>query len=267
VIVWAVANQKGGVGKTTTAVTLGSLLARSGKRVLLLDLDPHGSMTSYFGLDPDSVGESVYTLFDMTASGQTEPAVDCLVETNFENMSLMPASTALATLDRQLGAKRGFGLVVLRELRRLSARFDFALLDCPPVLGILMVNALAAAQRLVIPVQTEHLALKGLERMMATLAMVLRARKSPLPVSVVPTMFDRTAWACLEALQVLRSRYPAEAWGSEIPVDPQFREASRAGIPLPVANPDSPGVVAYRRLLQDLAGRSDQVVPPMVRVT
>ena len=134
-----------------------------GSRVLLVDLDPHGSLTSYFGLDPETADPSVYTLFGANAP------VPAPVQTSYKNLWLLPAATALATLDRQLAGRDGKGLVVARALRQLAGRFDFALLDCPPMLGVLLVNALAACELLIVPVQTEFLALKGLERMLHTL--------------------------------------------------------------------------------------------------
>jgi chromosome partitioning protein len=118
---WSVANQKGGVGKTT-ALTLGGMLAESGFRTLLVDLDPHGSLTAYFGFDPDALIDGVYSLFE------TEPeACDfnwLVPETGTENLSLLPASTAMATLDRQLGAREGMGLILAKALERVSARYD-----------------------------------------------------------------------------------------------------------------------------------------------
>ncbi len=250
--VWSVANQKGGVGKTTTTVTLGGILAQRGLRTLLVDLDPHGSLTSYFGHDPDASTPSVYTLFDQAKTGAAPEPAAAITATGFENLSFLPASMALATLDRQLGARGGMGLVLSRTLQRLGDQFDFALIDCPPVLGVLMVNALAACQRLVVPVQTEFLALKGLERMIRTLNMIMRAKKIELPTTIVPTMFDSATWSCIETLQVLRRRYKPDVWRSEVPVDNQFREASRAGIPLSIANPGSAGVAAYLRLLDEI---------------
>ena len=146
---WAVANQKGGVGKTTTSVTLGGLLAGRGHETLLVDMDPHGSLTSYFGLDPDALDKSVYQLF------QSQPPADggdLLVQTREEHLWLLPASTALATLERQLGTREGMGLV----LRQLAAcpGVSVRVVDCPPMLGVLMVIA-RRLRSLVIPVQTE----------------------------------------------------------------------------------------------------------------
>ena len=160
--IWTVSNQKGGVGKTTTAVSLGGLLASQGKRVLLLDLDPRGSLTSYFRLNPDGIKHSVYSVFEAQANKTRIEFLESLLQpTGVEGLSLMPASTAMATLDRQLGAKGGMGLVIKQALARLDSQFDYVLMDCPPMLGVLMVNALAACQRLLIPVQTEFLAIKG----------------------------------------------------------------------------------------------------------
>ena len=153
--IWTISNQKGGVGKTTTAVSLGGLLAEQGQRVLLLDLDPQGSLTSYFRRNPDDVEDSVYSLFAARANDNDSRLPETLLkDTGVAGLSLMPASTAMATLDRQLGARGGMGLVISQALVRLQAQFDYVLMDCPPMLGVLMVNALAACERLLIPVQT-----------------------------------------------------------------------------------------------------------------
>lgn len=248
--VWAIANQKGGVGKTTSAVTLGGLLALRGYNVLLVDIDPHGSLTSYFGYSPDDLESSVYTLFQ---NREIDPFT-LVKPTRFDHLQLLPASMALATLDRQLGAQSGMGLVLHKALKQLGERYDYALIDCPPVLGVLMVNALAACDRLIIPVQTEFLALKGLERMLKTLNMIMRSRNIKLPYTIVPTLFDRRTRASTETLRQLRQDYSSDIWMSAIPVDTQFREASRDGIPLPLQAPLARGVVAYGRLLESLLG-------------
>ncbi|MGM0592949.1 MAG: ParA family protein [Pseudomonadota bacterium] len=251
--VWSIANQKGGVGKTTTTISLAGLLAQRGQRVLMVDLDPHGSLTTYCGYDPDTIETSVYSLFHMEGD-QRPSALELVVPTSAEGLDLLPASTALATLDRQLGSKEGMGLVLARAILRLAGQYDHVFIDCPPVLGVLMVNALAASNRLLIPVQTEFLALKGLERMLRTLNMILRARQRPLEYLIVPTMFDRRTRASLESLKSLKEKYPEQIWKSVIPVDTQFREASRQGLPLNYLNPQARGSIAYATLLDTLLG-------------
>lgn len=253
--IWTVSNQKGGVGKTTTAVTLGGLLAEQGQRVLLLDLDPQGSLTAYFRLNPDAVEHGVYSLFEARANASDIALPGSLLQsTGVERLSLMPASSAMATLDRQLGARGGMGLVIAEALARLQPHFDYVLMDCPPMLGMLMVNALAACDRLLIPVQTEFLALKGLERMLHTLEMICRSRGDVLPYTVIPTFFDRRTRASMDALRALRDQYGDHLWTRVIPVDTQFREASREGLPIPVFNPNARGTEAYRSLLRWLHG-------------
>ncbi|WP_300725915.1 ParA family protein [Pseudomonas sp.] len=260
--VWAVANQKGGVGKTTTSIALAGLLAEAGKRVVIVDLDPHGSMTSYFGYDPDALEQSCYDLFLHKGQVPDGLAAQLLLPTSNEHISLLPSSTALATLERQSPGQSGLGLVIARSLAQLWQDYDYAIIDSPPLLGVLMVNALAASQQLVIPVQTEHLALMGLERMVHTLTMINRSRQQPLPFSIVPTLFDRRTQASMSTLRVLRDQYPDTLWPGFIPVDTRLRDASRAGQTPSQFDAKSRGVIAYRALLKHVL--TSQLAPQAV---
>lgn len=251
--VWAIANQKGGVGKTTTAVSLAGLLARRGERVLLVDLDPHGSLSSYFRFDPEGDVAGAYTLFQRRARSAPLAPCDLPRPSGVEGIDLLCASTAMATLDRQLGAREGMGLVLADALGELRGRYARVLIDCPPMLGVLMVNALAACEHLLIPVQTEFLALKGLERMSRTVAMVARTRE--FKHTIVPTLFDRRTRAALDALRQLREDYGERVWKGVIPIDTQFREASQAAVPLTTLRPGARGSRAYAQLLEWLDGR------------
>ncbi|OEY67092.1 ParA family protein [Marinobacter sp. X15-166B] len=254
--IWAVANQKGGVGKTTSVVTLGGLLAERGHRVLVVDLDPHGSLTSWFGYDPDSISNSSFNLFQHQGKVPADLPAQLVTSTGCANLSLLPANTALATLERRMVGVEGMGLIVSRALAQLWDDYDYVLLDNTPSLGVLMVNALAAARHLVIPVQTEFLAIKGLERMLHTLQMVMRSQKNVLPHTVVPTLFDRRTQASVKSLNQLRKDYPNTLSRFAVPVDTKFRDASQAGVVPSALDSTTHGVRAYRHLLDELLAES-----------
>ncbi|OUS35319.1 cobalamin biosynthesis protein CobQ ['Osedax' symbiont bacterium Rs2_46_30_T18] len=250
--VWAISNQKGGVGKTTTVVSLAGLLADSGHDVLLIDLDPHGSLTSYFRYDPDEIDQSVYDLF-MEDAKVTAPLVESLlVPTTAENVQLLPASTALATLERRAIGQSGMGLQISKAIAHMKDDYDYVLIDSPPVLGVLMVNALAASNKLLIPSQTEFLALKGLERMVRTISMINKARKQKLPYTIIPTFYDRRTQASVKCLRELHSLYSDDLASVVVPVDTKFRNASMKGVFPSRFDPGSRGVLAYAKLLKSL---------------
>lgn len=249
--IWTVANQKGGVGKTTTVVSLAGLLAEDGCKVLMVDLDPQSSLTQYFGVVPDTLQKSIFTLFRDRQTLDESQAAEAVVELSFAGLSLLPASPLLATVEKLAAPQGGMGLVLRQILERLSARFDYVLIDTPPTLGVLLVNALAAADRLIIPVQTEYLALKGLERMMRTMGMIAKSQGRQVPYVVVPTLYDKRTSAAQQCLVQLRQQYPEAIWPSVVSVDTKFRDASRAGLPPSLHCAESRGVDAYRTLLRE----------------
>jgi len=250
-IVWTVANQKGGVGKTTTVITLGGLLAERGYRVLMLDTDPHASLTAYLGFDSDGLQGSLYELFK--ADTLTKDLISNNIQkTAFDGLDLIPASMALATLDRVLGQKEGMGLIMRRILSQVKSDYDFVLIDCPPVLGVMMVNALAASNRVLVPVQTEFLAIKGLERMVKTFSIMQRSCPRPIRYTIVPTMYDKRTKASLSALQELKQRFGDALWPSIVPIDTKFRDASLQHVPPSVISRGTRGVFAYSTLVNYL---------------
>jgi chromosome partitioning protein len=250
--VWTVANQKGGVGKTTTVAALSGLLAEQGQRVLMVDCDPHASLTSYFGFDPDALHTSLFDVFEQDPSNRSELPESLLLDTSIESLKLIPSSIALATLDRKFSTRPGMGLIIRKLKHYMAPEFDYMLLDCPPVLGVLLINALAACQQLIIPVQTEYLALKGLERMMHTINMVTKAQKHSIQYTIVPTMFDRRTKASIATLRNMRDEFGGHLWPKVIPVDTKFRDASKMHQVPHLAFPESRGVYAYRKLLETL---------------
>lgn len=244
--VWAIGNQKGGVGKTTTALTLGGILSRAGQRVLLVDLDPHASLTLHCGVE---TAGGVYKLFRRAEWPEPNRHGQLVCQTQFPYLDVMPAAPALATLDHQLGQRDGTGLVLRRGLIDLQSAYDYVLLDCPPMLGILLVSALASCDEVLVPVQTEALALQGLNRMLDTMEMVRRSQRLELPFTIIPTLFDRRTKACRMSLEALRRDHGESLWEGVIPEDTAFRDASREGAPLPMISPRSRGCVAYEALL------------------
>jgi chromosome partitioning protein len=247
-IVWSIANQKGGVGKTTTTITLAGLLSQQGKRVLLVDTDPHASLTTYMGYDCDSLSRSLFDLFQLE-SLTAQSVKPLIIKSNIEGLDLLPGHMSLATLDRVMGNRSGMGLVLKKTLMQLKNQYDYVLIDCPPILGVMMVNALAASDRILIPVQTEFLAMKGLERMVRTLDIMQKSRKKPFKVTIVPTMYDKRTKASLQTLNQLKHDYPSRVWTSAIPIDTKFRDASLKRLPASYFAQGSRGVFAYRQLL------------------
>ncbi|EJX1329253.1 ParA family protein [Vibrio parahaemolyticus] len=247
-IVWSVANQKGGVGKTTSTVTLAGLLSQKGHRVLMVDTDPHASLTTYLGYDSDTVSSSLFDLFQLKMFTR-DTVKPLILQTELEGMDFIPAHMSLATLDRVMGNRSGMGLILKRALQAVSQDYDYVLIDCPPILGVMMVNALAASDRILIPVQTEFLAMKGLERMIRTLTIMQKSRPDGFKVTIVPTMYDKRTRASLQTLTQLKKDYPNQVWTSAVPIDTKFRDASLKHLPASHFASGSRGVFAYKQLL------------------
>ncbi len=187
----------------------------------------HGSLTSYFGQDPDSLEHSVFDLFQH--GGQVPEGLPqrLLLPTSHPQLSMLPSSTALATWSGSRW-QSGLGLVISKSLAQLWNDFDHVLIDSPPLLGVLMVNALAASQHLVIPTQTEFLALKGLERMVNTLTMINRSRKQALPYTIVPTCSTAVPRPPSARSRSCATPIRASLWQAFIPIDTRLRDASRS---------------------------------------
>ena len=238
----AIANQKGGVGKTTSSLCLARGLSQAGHRVLLVDLDPHASLTRAFAVPSSPPPAGSHDLF--TGAGASLASLARGTEIN--GLDLIAAQPALATLERRGATQPGLGLALGRALHAVQSLYDHVLLDCPPTLGVLMVNALAAADRLVVPTQTDPLALHGLADMLRTAAMVERSRRRPLPQHVLPTLFDRRTRSGVQSLDQLHDLYEGRVWPKAIPMDTRLRDPS---VLTAADAPTGRGADAYRSAL------------------
>lgn len=247
---WSIANQKGGVGKTTTTLCLARGLAAAGQRVLLLDLDPHASLTRAFEVPSNPPPAGTHDLF-----GNPSACLASLARpTAVDGIKLVAAQPALATLERRGASTPGLGLSLGRALHAVQSLYDYVLMDCPPTLGLLMINSLAAADRLIVPTQTDPLALHGLADMLRTAEMVERSRNRPLPRHVLPTLYDRRTRSGVQSLEVMHERHHSHVWPSAVPMDTRLRDAtSLTAAPTPTGR----GADAYHLALDWLLGHDE----------
>jgi chromosome partitioning protein len=259
----ACANQKGGVGKTTTVVNLGSYLALAGERVLIVDLDPQGNATSGLGLDRLSIERSIYdavidgaNLRELTVSGPVP------------HLDVVPSSIALAGAEVELAPLEGRERRLDRLLADVTAGYDYILIDCPPSLGLLTVNALTAADSVLIPLQCEYYALEGLTQLLATLDLVRDHLNPDLAVKgVVLTMFDGRTKLSADVAAEVRRHLADRVFKTVIPRNVRLSEAPSHGQPISSYSPDSTGALAYAALAVELRTRDgrDGMPPPGLR--
>jgi chromosome partitioning protein len=245
----AIANQKGGVGKTTTAVNLGAALAEGGFRVLVVDLDPQGNASTGLGINPRDVESSVYDVIMAEA-----PVLDSVEPTTLKNLFVLPAKIDLAGADIELVATFSRELKLRRALDPVREEYDVILIDCPPSLGLLTVNGLAAADDVIVPVQSEYYALEGLGQLLKNVAMVRSVNPTLDVRGIVLTMHDsRTKLAEQVELEV-REHFGARVYKTVVPRTIRIAEAPSFGQPIIVFDPTSRGAKAYRELAKEVSG-------------
>ena len=242
----AVVNQKGGVGKTTTAVNLTAALTELGKKVLLCDFDPQANATSGLGLDKRKLKKSVYDVIINDI-----PAADVIVSTKFADV--LPSAADLAGAAVELITMPDANYRLAKALEPVKARYDLILIDCPPSLELLTINGLAAADGILVPVQCEYYALEGLADLMSTLRLVKRRINPQLEIfGVALTMFDGRTNFSTQVAQEVRRHFPGKVYASVIPRNIRLAEAPSHGLPVTVYDRSSRGAVAYRAMAEEI---------------
>jgi chromosome partitioning protein len=257
----ACTNQKGGVGKTTTVVNLATYLALLGDRVLVIDLDPQGNATSGFGIDRTTVEGSIYD-----ALVDERPLSGLHVATPVSGLRLVPSSVSLAGAEVELTPVTGRERRLANAIRPEQDTWDWILVDCPPSLGLLTVNALTAAQTVLVPVQCEYYALEGLTHLIATINLVRDQLNPDLEISgVVLTMFDGRTNLSAEVAAEVRRHLGGVVFETIVPRSVRLSEAPSHGLPIALYRPESKGAGAYERLAGELRARRgpfERVVVP-----
>ena len=253
---FAIANQKGGVGKTTTAVNLGAALAELGYRVLVVDLDPQGNATTGLGINGRNLDSSIYDviLHDV-------PIEDVIEPTTLRNLFVVPATIDLAGAEIELVPVFSRELRLRRALENVSQDFDFVLIDCPPSLGLLTVNGLAAASEVVVPIQCEYYALEGLGQLLRNVALVQANLNPDLEVStIVLTMYDARTRLAEQVVDEVRQHFGDKVCRNVVPRTVRLSEAPSFGQPIIVFDSSSRGSIAYRELAKEVSGGAPQRV-------
>ncbi|NLB61013.1 MAG: ParA family protein [Clostridiales bacterium] len=243
----AIANQKGGVGKTTTAVNLSSCLAELGVRVLAVDIDPQGNMTSGLGVK-DKTSESIYDVIINGASAR-----DVIVGTAVENLDIIPSEINLSGAEVELVNVMAREQVLKRALSEIKNEYDYITIDCPPSLGLLTLNALTAAATLLVPIQCEYYALEGLVQLMNTVSLVRKHLNPAIAVEgVVMTMYDVRTNLSAQVVNEVKKLFKNKVYETIIPRSVKLGEAPSFGLPINLYDPKCAGAKAYTDLAKEL---------------
>ena len=244
----AIANQKGGVGKTTTSVNLSACLADLGKKVLLVDLDPQGNSTSGFGFDKTKIKQSVYDVLVNDI-----PADSVILKTQIDNLMILPATIQLAGAEIELVSIMSRETKLKRVLDKIKYNYEYVIIDCPPSLGLLTINALTAANSVLVPIQCEFYALEGLSQLMNTVTLVQKNLNTALSLEgVVLTMFDARTNLSIQVVDEVKNHFRHKVYQTIIPRNVRLSEAPSYGQPVIRYDPKSKGTQVYFDLAREV---------------
>lgn len=244
----AIANQKGGVGKTTTSINLSAALAEKGKKVLMIDIDPQGNATSGFGIEKNDLDNTVYELMLGECSIQ-----ECIIQEILPNLSVIPTNVNLAAAEIELIDMDKKEYILKNEIDWVKDKYDFIIIDCPPSLSMLTVNAMTAADSVLVPIQCEYYALEGLSQLIYTVNLVKTRLNPDLEMEgVVFTMYDSRTNLSAEVVENVRENLEERIFNTMIPRNIRLAEAPSFGRPITSYDPRSAGAISYLELAQEL---------------
>jgi chromosome partitioning protein len=244
----AIANQKGGVGKTTTSINLSSCLANEGKKVLLVDIEPQGNATSGVGIIKQNLENTVYELF----LGECILS-ECLTQSVVENLNVLPSNVNLSGAEIDLIGVEGREFILKKELEQIKDLYDYIIIDCPPSLNILTVNAMVAADSVIVPIQCEYYALEGLSQLIHTINLIQERLNDKLEIDgIVFTMYDSRTNLSSEVVENVKENIHIHIYDTVIPRNVRLAEAPSYGLPIHMYDGKSAGSVAYSKLANEV---------------